>query len=145
MCRISFSETDRILAERALLSSAAARVVGHERFLSTCNFFFHPAATSVYYVCMPLNEIRNIYDHLNGSKMARAMTIVIVMTAILGGCVQTYTLILKQRFHQTRLKKQSTASYNGFKQIVLTDTKYYFYECLYTIGLILSRLKTPPH
>ena len=88
VCRISFSETDRILAERALLSSAAARVVvGHERFLSTCNFFFHPAATSVYYVCMPLNEIRNIYDHLNGSKMARAMTIVIVMTAILGGCV----------------------------------------------------------
>ena len=67
-------------------------------------FFFTRAAatlvhTSVYYVCMPLNEIRNIYDHLNGSKMARAMTIVIVMTAILGGCVQTYTLILKQRFY----------------------------------------------
>ena len=104
--RRSFSETDRISAEKAaaLLATAAALEWSDMKDFYLLAIFFsspgsHTSSTSVYYVCMPLNEIRNIYDHLNGSKMARAMTIVIVMTAILGGCVQTYTLILNQRFY----------------------------------------------
>ena len=46
---------------------------GHTtEILSACHFF------------RTLNEIRNIYDRLNGPKMARVLTIVIICTG--GGC-----------------------------------------------------------
>ena len=43
---------------------------GQLRFLSACHFF------------RTLNEIRNIYDFLNGPKMARVLTIVIMGTIL---------------------------------------------------------------
>ena len=68
-----------------------------------------------------LNEIRNIYDHLNGSKMARAMTIVIVMTAaILGGIY--YILILAMAAKETK---------EPLKGRVKSQTIHYSYNTRY--------------